>query len=193
MPGAESRRSPSAISAVGPDNRNPYWAFVGKDPTWVEETCASGFERVHAVDRELDIWAQNFGLDTDHQADLPDVYRIIGAARPDAIWSFWWWRACDDPATVMRLISEYQSYFGPPIDTVTRTVFSQELDKRIEEAGQALATAAIYGGFLWLRYGAGQRGRRTVYVSLYGFASILVTFFGAELLSGRHSYMGGAR
>ncbi len=57
----------------------------------------------------------------------------------------------------------------------------------------AVITAVIYGAFLWLRYGAGRRGRRTIYVSLLGFASILVTFFGAELLGGRHGYMGSFR
>lgn len=56
----------------------------------------------------------------------------------------------------------------------------------------ALVTAGIYGAFLWQRY-AGRRGRRTVYVSLVGFASVLFTFFGAELLSGRHTFMGGPR
>jgi ABC-type transport system involved in cytochrome c biogenesis permease subunit len=55
----------------------------------------------------------------------------------------------------------------------------------------ALATAAIYGVYLWRRFAGGLRGRRNVYVSLLGFASILLTFFGAELFSGRHSYMGG--
>lgn len=57
----------------------------------------------------------------------------------------------------------------------------------------ALVTAAVYGAFLWLRYGAGRRGRRTAYVSLLGFASVLFTFFGAELLSGRHVFLGGSR
>jgi ABC-type transport system involved in cytochrome c biogenesis permease subunit len=57
----------------------------------------------------------------------------------------------------------------------------------------ALFTAAIYGAFLWMRYAAGRRGRRTVYVSLLGFASVLLTFFGAELFSGRHVFMGGPR
>ena len=57
----------------------------------------------------------------------------------------------------------------------------------------ALSTAAIYGGFLYLRYGAGRRGRRTAYVSVLGFASVLVTFFGAELLSGRHVFLGGPK
>jgi ABC-type transport system involved in cytochrome c biogenesis permease subunit len=57
----------------------------------------------------------------------------------------------------------------------------------------ALVTAALYAGFLWQRFAAGRRGRRTVYVSLVGFASVLVTFFGAELFSGRHSYLGGGR
>ncbi|MDE2142281.1 MAG: cytochrome c biogenesis protein CcsA [Elusimicrobia bacterium] len=57
----------------------------------------------------------------------------------------------------------------------------------------ALVTAAIYGAFLYMRFGAGRRGRRTVYVSLMGFASVLITFFGAELFSGRHVFMGGPR
>ena len=57
----------------------------------------------------------------------------------------------------------------------------------------ALVTAALYGAFLGLRYGAGRRGRRPVYLSLLGFASVLITFFGAEVLSGKHSYMGGPR
>lgn len=55
----------------------------------------------------------------------------------------------------------------------------------------ALATAGIYAAFLGLR-AAGRRGRRTAYVSLLGFAAMLATFFGGELLSGRHSFMGGA-
>lgn len=57
----------------------------------------------------------------------------------------------------------------------------------------ALVTAGIYGAYLWQRFVAGRRGRRAVYVSLLGFASVLFTFFGAELLSGRHSFMGGPR
>ena len=57
----------------------------------------------------------------------------------------------------------------------------------------ALVTAGIYGIFLEQRYVAGRRGRRTVYVSLLGFASVLFTFFGAEVLSGRHSFMVGPR
>ncbi|OGR48592.1 MAG: hypothetical protein A2X40_01460 [Elusimicrobia bacterium GWC2_65_9] len=57
----------------------------------------------------------------------------------------------------------------------------------------SMTTAAIYAAFLWLRYGAGRRGRTTVYVSLLGFSFVLFTFFGAELLSGRHSYMGGGK
>jgi len=55
----------------------------------------------------------------------------------------------------------------------------------------SLTTAAVYAAFLWLRYGAGRRGRTTVYVSLLGFAFVLLTFFVPELMSGRHSYMAG--
>jgi ABC-type transport system involved in cytochrome c biogenesis permease subunit len=57
----------------------------------------------------------------------------------------------------------------------------------------ALVTAAVYGVFIWRRYVVGRRGRRNVYVSLLGFASVLLTFFGAELFGGRHSFMGGLR
>ncbi len=55
----------------------------------------------------------------------------------------------------------------------------------------ALITAAFYGEFLWLRYAAGQRGRTPVYVSMAGFACMLATFFGAEMSSGRHGFLGG--
>lgn len=53
----------------------------------------------------------------------------------------------------------------------------------------ALITALFYAEFLWLRYAAGRRGRTPVYVSMVGFACMLLTFFGAE--AGRHGYMGG--
>ncbi len=55
----------------------------------------------------------------------------------------------------------------------------------------ALITAAFYAEFLWLRYFSGQRGRTPVYVSMAGFACMLATFFGAELSSGRHGFLGG--
>jgi cytochrome c-type biogenesis protein CcsB len=55
----------------------------------------------------------------------------------------------------------------------------------------ALITAAFYGEFLWLRYASGRRGRTPVYVSMLGFVCMLATFFGAELSSGRHGFLGG--
>lgn len=55
----------------------------------------------------------------------------------------------------------------------------------------ALITAVFYAEFLWLRYASGQRGRTPVYVSMVGFACMLATFFGAELSSGRHGFLGG--
>jgi cytochrome c-type biogenesis protein CcsB len=55
----------------------------------------------------------------------------------------------------------------------------------------SLITALFYAEFLWLRYAAGQRGRTPVYVSMAGFACMLATFFGAELSSGRHGFLGG--
>lgn len=55
----------------------------------------------------------------------------------------------------------------------------------------SLITAGFYAEFLWLRYVSGQRGRTPVYVSMVGFACMLATFFGAELSSGRHGFLGG--
>lgn len=55
----------------------------------------------------------------------------------------------------------------------------------------SLITAAFYLEFLWLRYVSGKRGRIPVYVSMAGFACMLLTFFGAELVSGSHDYLGG--
>lgn len=55
----------------------------------------------------------------------------------------------------------------------------------------SLITAAFYAEYLWLRYASGLRGRTPVYVSMAGFACMLATFFGAELSSGRHGFLGG--
>ena len=57
----------------------------------------------------------------------------------------------------------------------------------------SLVTAGFYARYLWLRFAAGRRGRATVYVALAGFAFAMFTLFCAELVSGRHTYMGGAR
>ncbi len=57
----------------------------------------------------------------------------------------------------------------------------------------SVVTVLIYGAYLWLHFVRGRRGRRTVYLSLAGFASVLTTFFLAEMFSGRHSYLGGLR
>lgn len=55
----------------------------------------------------------------------------------------------------------------------------------------SLITAGFYAEFLWLRYVSGKRGRVPVYVSMAGFACMMLTFFGAELCSGRHDFLGG--
>lgn len=55
----------------------------------------------------------------------------------------------------------------------------------------SLITAGLYAVFLWMRYVSGKRGRIPVYVSMAGFACMLLTFFGAELCSGRHDFLGG--
>ena len=55
----------------------------------------------------------------------------------------------------------------------------------------SLVTAGFYGEFLWLRYVSGKRGLIPVYVSMAGFACILLTFFGAGVFSDSHDYLGG--
>lgn len=55
----------------------------------------------------------------------------------------------------------------------------------------SLVTVGFYAGFLWLRYVSGRRGRIPVYVSMAGFACILMTFFGAGVFSDSHDYLGG--
>jgi hypothetical protein len=91
------------LDAIGVE---PYWALVDKDLEWLDTTCRMAVQRVRGVGRELDVWALNFALSSEHQAEIPEAYQIIAAARPDAIWSYWWWRGNDDPAAVMRLTRE---------------------------------------------------------------------------------------
>lgn len=55
----------------------------------------------------------------------------------------------------------------------------------------SLVTVGFYAEFLWLRYVSGRRGRVPVYVSMAGFACILLTFFGAGVFSDSHDYLGG--
>lgn len=55
----------------------------------------------------------------------------------------------------------------------------------------SLITAGFYAEFLWLRYVSGKRGRIPVYISMAGFACMLLTFFGAQLCSGRQDFLGG--
>ena len=53
----------------------------------------------------------------------------------------------------------------------------------------ALITWLVYALFLHSRRTAGRRGRRSAWLSILGFASVLFTYFGVNLLmSGLHSY-----
>ena len=53
----------------------------------------------------------------------------------------------------------------------------------------ALITALIYAGYLHMRFVAGLRGRKAVYVSMAGFASVIFTFIGVNFLSELHGYL----
>ena len=53
----------------------------------------------------------------------------------------------------------------------------------------ALITALVYGVFLRQRAVAGWRGRKAVYVSMFGFACALFTFLGVNFLSQLHGYL----
>lgn len=55
----------------------------------------------------------------------------------------------------------------------------------------SVITAVLYAGFLWSRYVASRRGRRTVYLSLAGFASVVFTFLGAEIIGHGRALLGG--
>ncbi|WP_248635508.1 c-type cytochrome biogenesis protein CcsB [Desulfatibacillum aliphaticivorans] len=53
----------------------------------------------------------------------------------------------------------------------------------------SLITWLIYGAMIHSRLVRGWRGRRTVYLSLFGFGAVLFTYFGVNtLLKGLHSY-----
>ncbi|MBI4374848.1 MAG: c-type cytochrome biogenesis protein CcsB [Elusimicrobia bacterium] len=53
----------------------------------------------------------------------------------------------------------------------------------------SLITALIYAGYLHMRFVKGLRGRKAVYVSMVGFASVLFTFVGVNFLSELHGYL----
>ena len=55
----------------------------------------------------------------------------------------------------------------------------------------ALITAFIYAGYLHMRFVKGLRGRKAVYVSMLGFASVVFTFIGVNYLSELHGYLSG--
>ena len=55
----------------------------------------------------------------------------------------------------------------------------------------AFITAMIYAGYLHMRFVKGLRGRKAVYVSMIGFASVLFTFYGVNFLSELHGYLSG--
>jgi len=55
----------------------------------------------------------------------------------------------------------------------------------------ALITALIYAGYLHMRFLKGLRGRKAIYVSMVGFASVVFTFLGVNFLSQLHGYLSG--
>ncbi len=58
----------------------------------------------------------------------------------------------------------------------------------------ALVTWLIYAFYFYARYGAGWRDRRTAWLLVGGFGSVIVTFVGADLVmpGGLHSFLFGA-
>lgn len=55
----------------------------------------------------------------------------------------------------------------------------------------ALITALIYVGYLHMRFVTGLRGKKSVYISMLGFASVVFTFLGVNYLSELHGYLSG--
>ena len=55
----------------------------------------------------------------------------------------------------------------------------------------AAITWAIYGALLLLRRFRNLRGRKSVYLSMLGFASVLITFIAASHVSRLHGFLAG--
>ncbi|MCX5789465.1 MAG: c-type cytochrome biogenesis protein CcsB [Elusimicrobia bacterium] len=53
----------------------------------------------------------------------------------------------------------------------------------------SLITALVYAAYLHMRSIGGWRGRKSVYMSMVGFACVLFTFIGVNFLSGLHGYL----
>lgn len=53
----------------------------------------------------------------------------------------------------------------------------------------ALITALVYAAYLHMRFVAGWRGRKAVYMSMFGFACVVFTFIGVNFLSELHGYL----
>jgi len=53
----------------------------------------------------------------------------------------------------------------------------------------ALITALVYGAYLVLRFQAGWRGRKAVYMSMLGFACVVFTFAAVNFISQMHDYL----
>lgn len=53
----------------------------------------------------------------------------------------------------------------------------------------SLITALVYAAFLHMRFIAGWRGRKAVYMSMFGFACVVFTFIGVNFLSELHGYL----
>ncbi|MBI3550355.1 MAG: c-type cytochrome biogenesis protein CcsB [Elusimicrobia bacterium] len=53
----------------------------------------------------------------------------------------------------------------------------------------ALITALVYAAYLHMRIVAGWRGRKAVYMSMFGFTCVVFTFIGVNFLSELHGYL----
>jgi len=53
----------------------------------------------------------------------------------------------------------------------------------------SLITALVYAAYLHMRFIAGWRGRKAVYMSMFGFACVIFTFIGVNFLSELHGYL----
>lgn len=53
----------------------------------------------------------------------------------------------------------------------------------------ALITALVYAAYLHMRFVAGWRGRKAVYMSMFGFACVVFTLLGVNYLSELHGYL----
>ena len=92
----------AAVASLDVLGTEAYWIARGKDLTWLREWCGPAVRKLAVCGKKTQVWMNNWGMPAGAERDLPEAYRIVAKARPDQLFSFWWWRNSDDPEAVME-------------------------------------------------------------------------------------------